>query len=281
VTVPGFTVHSLSVPTGGGALTFNNVPVYIANVGSGFDGVLGMNLFNRAASMLYNPYGQGGASLSVSFRSSATTPAGAAGGITPGRTPIVNLPVVQPPGTTTGRPPLVRRPSFMIFVSPDAVLRGSSSLTASPGLQQGSYLFLVLQTQPGVPAGGNPWTPQDGAAASSGMSRTPGYAAIYVAEEIEVSPARFDATSQPETPQSPAATEETPAAPFSDENQSEAVSAFFAATLERVSSEDETPVWEDHSSGETLAKLALVVAGLWGSVYKKEPEPVRCRPATR
>ncbi len=66
--VPGFILTSLTVSTtGGGTLRFTNVPVSVLNIAPGIDGVLGMNLFNRGAQMLYNPYASGGASLSVSF----------------------------------------------------------------------------------------------------------------------------------------------------------------------------------------------------------------------
>ena len=68
VTIPGFTLSSLSVPTTNrGTLKFTNVPVYVLDVAPDFSGLLGMNLFNLGASMLYNPFGSGGPSLSVTF----------------------------------------------------------------------------------------------------------------------------------------------------------------------------------------------------------------------
>ena len=68
VTIPGFTLSSLCVPTTNrGTLKFTNVPVYVLDVAPDFSGLLGMNLFNLGASMLYNPFGTGGPSLSVTF----------------------------------------------------------------------------------------------------------------------------------------------------------------------------------------------------------------------
>jgi hypothetical protein len=67
VTVPGFTLSSLCVPTTTGTLKFTNVPVYVLDVAPDISGLLGMNLFNLGASMLYNPYGTGGPSLTVTF----------------------------------------------------------------------------------------------------------------------------------------------------------------------------------------------------------------------
>jgi hypothetical protein len=74
VTVPGFTIDTLSVPldndadgTIDGHLTFNNVPIYVLDVVPGLDGIMGMNLFNLAHGMLYDPHDPAGASLQVSF----------------------------------------------------------------------------------------------------------------------------------------------------------------------------------------------------------------------
>lgn len=66
--LPGFLVDSLSVPTlAGGQLTFTKVPVFVAGLGGGVDGILGMNLFNTATAFIYDPYAPGGATLSASF----------------------------------------------------------------------------------------------------------------------------------------------------------------------------------------------------------------------
>jgi hypothetical protein len=67
-TLKGYIISSLSVPqTGGGSLTFTNVPVFVMDPGSGVAGILGMNLFNTATAMVYDPYSPSGASFSVSF----------------------------------------------------------------------------------------------------------------------------------------------------------------------------------------------------------------------
>ena len=48
-------------------MTFTNVPVFVSDPGSGLAGILGMNLFNTATAMVYDPYSSAGASFSVSF----------------------------------------------------------------------------------------------------------------------------------------------------------------------------------------------------------------------
>jgi hypothetical protein len=66
----GYTLNELDLPlAGGGLLQFTNVPVFVMNLGNGLDGLLGMNLWNNAYQMLYDPYGPGGASLSLTFHS--------------------------------------------------------------------------------------------------------------------------------------------------------------------------------------------------------------------
>lgn len=66
-TLKGFILSSLTLPqSGGGTLTFTNVPVFV-NDTTGLSGILGMNLFNTATAMVYDPYSPSGASFSVSF----------------------------------------------------------------------------------------------------------------------------------------------------------------------------------------------------------------------
>jgi hypothetical protein len=70
VEVTEFFLASLDVPRSdvvGGLLHFTNVPVFVLDVGEGIDGILGMNLFNTADSIVYNPYGPGGAAISMTF----------------------------------------------------------------------------------------------------------------------------------------------------------------------------------------------------------------------
>ena len=56
VSIPGFTIEKLQLPrTDGGILEFDNVPIYVLDIGEGLDGILGMNLFNGADSLLYDP----------------------------------------------------------------------------------------------------------------------------------------------------------------------------------------------------------------------------------
>ncbi len=68
-TVPGFTLSKLELHTtdAGTVLDFTNVPVYVLEVAPGVDGLLGMNLFDTASSMLYDPYNPGGATLGLTF----------------------------------------------------------------------------------------------------------------------------------------------------------------------------------------------------------------------
>ncbi len=68
-TVPGFTIDKLEVPTTdpNTFVDFTNVPVYVLDVAPGVDGLLGMNLFDTASTMLYDPYNPTGATLGVTF----------------------------------------------------------------------------------------------------------------------------------------------------------------------------------------------------------------------
>ncbi len=68
VNVPGFTLSELALPTtDGGHVTFTDVPVYVLDIGYGIDGILGMNLFNTAASVVYDPFHPSGPSLGLTF----------------------------------------------------------------------------------------------------------------------------------------------------------------------------------------------------------------------
>jgi hypothetical protein len=67
--VPGYTLNALDLPLeDGNVLEFTNVPVFVLDVPSGLDGLLGMNLWNSASALEYDPFGPGGPSVSVSFR---------------------------------------------------------------------------------------------------------------------------------------------------------------------------------------------------------------------
>jgi hypothetical protein len=72
--VDGYIIDSLSLPRDDnndgiidGTLRFTNVPVFVLDIVDGIDGILGMNLFNTAQSILYDPFGPGGASASFTF----------------------------------------------------------------------------------------------------------------------------------------------------------------------------------------------------------------------
>jgi hypothetical protein len=80
-TIPGFTIDSLELPVDDngdgvfdGKVTFTHVPVFVYDVtpadtdpAEGLDGILGMNLFNYASEMLYDPFDPLGPSLSLTF----------------------------------------------------------------------------------------------------------------------------------------------------------------------------------------------------------------------
>ncbi len=78
VSVPGFTLDSLSVPIDSdfdgvidGVLRFLNPSVFVLDLVEGLDGILGMNLWNPAKDMLYDPFDPLGPSLQVSFLTAA------------------------------------------------------------------------------------------------------------------------------------------------------------------------------------------------------------------
>ncbi|MGQ9504520.1 MAG: retropepsin-like aspartic protease [Thermogutta sp.] len=78
VTVPGFTIDSLSVPidsdfdgVNDGVLRFLNAPVFVLDLVEGLDGILGMNLWNTARDLLYDPFDPLGPSLQVTFLTAA------------------------------------------------------------------------------------------------------------------------------------------------------------------------------------------------------------------
>jgi Aspartyl protease len=146
VTVHGYTLTSLSVPvSGGGTLTFTNVPVYVETVAAGIDGILGMNLFNRAAQMLYAPYGRGGASLSVTFYTDPSKDLG--GGLGPlNPTPISGNPLIVP-----ALPELPTLPPSMPTPITNPYLAGPTNpaqQSPSAALQQ---LIAALQSELSVP----------------------------------------------------------------------------------------------------------------------------------
>jgi autotransporter-associated beta strand protein len=79
--IPGYTIATLEVPcdnTGSGTadstLQFQNVPVYVADLGvDGIDGIMGMNLWNLAAEMVYDPFDAAGPSLTATFLNGRST----------------------------------------------------------------------------------------------------------------------------------------------------------------------------------------------------------------
>lgn len=66
----GYVLDRLTVPSDQGPLSFSQVPVFVADLMDGFDGILGMNLFNTALELLISA---GGASFSVTFEKEPTS----------------------------------------------------------------------------------------------------------------------------------------------------------------------------------------------------------------
>jgi hypothetical protein len=73
-TIPGFTVDAFEMPRDDdgdgvldGVLRFTNVPIYVLDVVPGIGGLIGMNLFNTAKEMLYDPFDPDGPSLQLTF----------------------------------------------------------------------------------------------------------------------------------------------------------------------------------------------------------------------
>lgn len=66
--VPGYTLDELDVPTtDGGTLQFTHVPIYVLDVADGIDGILGMNLWNTASKVVYDPFNDHGSQLGLTF----------------------------------------------------------------------------------------------------------------------------------------------------------------------------------------------------------------------
>ena len=68
--VPGYTLDELDLPTSdGGEIHFTGVPVYVLDIAPGVDGLLGTNLWDTAASMLYDPFNPAGSpTLELTFQ---------------------------------------------------------------------------------------------------------------------------------------------------------------------------------------------------------------------
>lgn len=69
VDIPGFLLSELDLPTTdpGTLVQFTNVPIFVLDVDPAIDGILGMNLWNTAQTLLYDPFNSGGSRLGVTF----------------------------------------------------------------------------------------------------------------------------------------------------------------------------------------------------------------------
>lgn len=78
ITVPGFTLDAISLPIDSdfdgepdGVLRLLNAPVFVLDLVEGLDGILGMNLWNPAKDILYDPYDPLGPSVQMTFLTAA------------------------------------------------------------------------------------------------------------------------------------------------------------------------------------------------------------------
>ena len=72
--IPGFTIDGLRLPrdedrdgVADEDLYFSGVPIYVLDMVEGLDGIIGMNLFNSAETLLYDPFDSAGPSLQLRF----------------------------------------------------------------------------------------------------------------------------------------------------------------------------------------------------------------------
>jgi hypothetical protein len=75
IPVDGYDIPLLEIPYDNldgtkGMLQIKDAPIFVLDVGTGIDGILGMNLFNTAKEMLYDPNDPNGASLQLTFDTS-------------------------------------------------------------------------------------------------------------------------------------------------------------------------------------------------------------------
>jgi hypothetical protein len=84
--VPGFMLKELDVPEVGGTMRFMGVPVFVADLGHGLGGVVGMNVLETAYGMIYDPYGSAGPMLNLIYTKglNPTNPNPTTGGFSPG-----------------------------------------------------------------------------------------------------------------------------------------------------------------------------------------------------
>lgn len=200
VDIPGFTLPELDVPTSdGGVIRFTNVPVYVLDAAPGIvDGILGMNLFNDADQLLYNPFSPSGPSLSVTFL--AGTTAGAGGG-----TPATGLPLLAR-NTANGQAPVrgtIGLPSA-VGSSLTTISLPPSAFGAQAPLAVGAAGNLAFATTDAEPADAIAPVPPPQSAASP----TPLVAESSSLRRLERDPS----TAYRATPDEPPAPDETPPA---------------------------------------------------------------------
>jgi hypothetical protein len=105
--IPGYKIDEISMPLEGEkTLTFHNVWVFVIDAAPGLiDGILGMNLFNSAAAMLYDPYHPAGPALELSFFTEL-----------PYSLPFAEVQEIEPNGTPD---------SAIVFPDPSRSVQGS------------------------------------------------------------------------------------------------------------------------------------------------------------
>jgi predicted aspartyl protease len=166
VTVPGFTLPELDLPTtDGGMLRFTNVPIYVLDVDPSIDGLLGTNLFNTAASITYDPFtshdpnNPGAGSLGVTFY---TDPNRGADQIDPGTAGLLQSLGVSFAGTLTGHklpgfsgilPPSLTNPGSQLNKEGDLVHLAISAKNANHFAATGLPTGLTINSTTGLISG--------------------------------------------------------------------------------------------------------------------------------
>jgi hypothetical protein len=182
--------------------------------------------------------------------------------------------------------------SFTIVLGLSAPSAGHelmSGLTIASNIRAGFYLTITLQAQPLPAAPVSMGTPLAAGVNSNGTSAStfnllPAYSAISTPATTAETRMSTPASHPSDTAPVGMTTSESgpPLAPTSPESQADVTTALFAGLSQGASLEIDTAGSGSNNAaaGETVAKLAIVLAGLWGSVSMKEPQRTR-RPVCR
>lgn len=132
--LPGYRINSITVPMEGGTtLTFHNVWVFVVDAAPGLlDGILGMNLFNLAAAMVYDPWHPLGPVLELQYFTEHLFDFG-----------FAEVPEIEPNDVPADATPL--RPGEYGV----GALSGTDVVDywAAPGAREGDLIFAYVDTQ--------------------------------------------------------------------------------------------------------------------------------------